>query len=370
MKINDKKIVCVHILNDYSGSPNVLLSTIQALSDRSIEVDLYTNQYTRGFLCEAPANKNIVFYKWSSNKYITFLNYTYSQASLFFKIIHRYRKVADDTIIYINTIMPFGAALAGKLIGAKIIYHVHETSISPLLLKRILIYIQSRAANLSIYVSDYLLKTEGHSKQKCIRVYNALNTDFMNNVTRVKDLYNNNGKFNVLMPCSLKSYKGIYELLKIASMMKKRDSITFTLVLNASIDETNSFINNNYIPTNMKVFPEQSSMSKFYRNASLLINLSIVDQWIETFGLTVLEGMAYGLPCIVPPRGGPSELIEHNINGYLVDSRENELVVKYIDKIERDTTLWKSMSNTSFERSKKFTANSYSKDISSAITKL
>jgi len=33
---------------------------------------------------------------------------------------------------------------------------------------------------------------------------------------------------------------------------------------------------------------------------------------VETFGLTILEGMTYKLPAIVPPVGGVIELVEEN----------------------------------------------------------
>ena len=49
---------------------------------------------------------------------------TWLFAKLFFKINSR------DTV-YINTLLPFGAALAAKLRGCKVVYHVHEVSVKP-----------------------------------------------------------------------------------------------------------------------------------------------------------------------------------------------------------------------------------------------
>ena len=42
---------------------------------------------------------------------------------------------------------------------------------------------------------------------------------------------------------------------------------------------------------------------------------------VETFGLTILEGMAYGLPALIPPVGGITELVEHGRSGYWTNSR-------------------------------------------------
>lgn len=60
----------------------------------------------------------------------------------------------------------------------------------------------------------------------------------------------------------------------------------------------------------------------FYQEASIILNLSDVNLWVETFGLTILEGMAYQLPAIVPPVGGVIELVEENKNGFLIDSKD------------------------------------------------
>jgi glycosyltransferase involved in cell wall biosynthesis len=40
----------------------------------------------------------------------------------------------------------------------------------------------------------------------------------------------------------------------------------------------------------------------------------------EPFGLSVVEAMACGTPVIAPPRGSMPELIEHGVNGFLVNS--------------------------------------------------
>ena len=45
-----KKIVCFHLLNDYSGSPKVLNLILKGLSMKGYEIDLVTSRNT-GILC-------------------------------------------------------------------------------------------------------------------------------------------------------------------------------------------------------------------------------------------------------------------------------------------------------------------------------
>lgn len=86
----------------------------------------------------------------------------------------------------------------------------------------------------------------------------------------------------------------------------------------------------------------------------MIVNLSIPSQIIETFGLTILEGMSYGLPCIVPPVGGVTELVCEGVNGYKVDSRETEELVNKIKLILEDDEKYKKMSNEAIKISKNF----------------
>ncbi len=358
-----KKVVCVHLLNDYSGSPNILLNTTKALNNSLIDVDLLTNQYGSGFLDGSPANKKTILYKWSSNKLLTLLFYFISQIHMFFKIIFLYRNNSKNVIIFVNTIMPFGAALAGKVIGSKVIYHVHEISIRPLLLKNFLKFIQCSTADLSLYVSSHLMKNECCASAHSERVYNSLSPEFISKVNRVESSLDEYGNFNVLMACSLKEYKGVYEFIRIAEILTKHSNIRFTLILNAAGKDIDEFMANNKIPDNVAVLGSQSSMNSFYQSTSLLMNLSIVDQCVETFGMTLLEAMSYGLPCIAPPAGGPTELVEHEVNGYLVDSRENERVAAHIKALAQDEELWKSMSNYAYKKATKFNFADFSKSV-------
>ncbi len=58
--------------------------------------------------------------------------------------------------------------------------------------------------------------------------------------------------------------------------------------------------------------PEEK-LASLYRDASVLVCPS----WFETFGLSVLEGMLYGLPVAATRCGGVPELIEHGRTGLL-----------------------------------------------------
>jgi glycosyltransferase involved in cell wall biosynthesis len=65
----------------------------------------------------------------------------------------------------------------------------------------------------------------------------------------------------------------------------------------------------------------------YYGLASFFIHVSTVEQW----GLVVNEAMAAGLPVVVSRGcGSAHELVVNNINGYVVDPRDEQMLAEHI----------------------------------------
>lgn len=47
---------------------------------------------------------------------------------------------------------------------------------------------------------------------------------------------------------------------------------------------------------------------------------------VETFGMTILEAMAYGIPAIVLNVGEPMEIVSDGYNGYCIDVSDVDVV--------------------------------------------
>lgn len=327
-----KKIVCIHLLNDYSGSPLILSLVIKGLLRSGHVVDLVTSEGKDGFLSNLNVNYRYFNYGFHQNKWIRLFRYFKSQLDLFF-IILSYRR--QNVHLYINTLLPFGAALAGKLTGKKITYHLHESYIQPAILKKSLKWVASHCAESAIYVSHYLMKAEQLPGVKNTVIYNALPNEFTERANN--DLYMQpKNNFIVLMISSLKGYKGINEFVKLAVKIRE---LKFELVLNATPKEITSHFSDTEIPKNLIIYPVQKDVHSFYQRASLVVNLSNPGQCVETFGMTLLEGMCYGLPVIGPPVGGPAEVVMDGINGFSIDSRNIDKVAQTIRDIYCDKAL-------------------------------
>ncbi|MDE3251011.1 MAG: glycosyltransferase family 4 protein [Bacteroidota bacterium] len=356
-----KHIIFVHLLNDYSGSPLILSQVLQLPQVAACDRTLYTSGRGKsGFLSNiAGVEYQYFWYQWASNPWLRLINYTISQILLFFKMLRYWRK---DATIYVNTLLPFGAALAGKLMGKTVIYHVHETSMRPALLKKFLRAVARFTATKIIHVSKYLAATEAFPGVSNEVVYNTISPQFAEAAKQNPDAGEH--PFRVLMLCSLKRYKGVDEFVSIARRMP---GISFELVLNASESEIANWPSLLLPPLNLQVYPAQRNVHPFYQRASLLVNLSHPDEWIETFGMTVLEGMHYRLPAIVPPTGGIAELVDHGVNGYLADYRDLQTITSYISSLANDNALYAQMSTATVEKAAAFGHEPFAKSITQCL---
>jgi glycosyltransferase involved in cell wall biosynthesis len=85
----------------------------------------------------------------------------------------------------------------------------------------------------------------------------------------------------------------------------------------------------------------------------------------EGLGLTILEGMSQGLPIISTKCGGPEEIINDGINGYLVDySNDEDIVNQFVEKIKlliKNPEIYEKISKNNIEKAKEWTIERFSK---------
>lgn len=355
-----KKIVFFHLLNDRSGSPKVLSQVVSVAQNGGYTTELYVGGTGEGFLSDVRGPVSRFWYRRFNNKYFTLVSYSFSQVDLFFKLF-KYRK--QDVVFYINTLLPFGAAVAGFLLGKKVVYHIHETSITPRALKTFLRAVVRYTSKKNIFVSNFMAVTESVASVPQVTIYNALNSDFSAQASKHTYLPRYDGCFQVLMVCSLKAYKGVFEFLEVATLLEASADIKFTLVLNASALEIEKFFVETKVPANVKLFGTTADVSSFYATSNILLNLSKPESWVETFGLTILEAMAFGIPCIVPPVGGPVELIEHEKQGYLFASDRTDEIAKKILFLSKSPEHCLAFSREAKIKSKQFSQQKFELDI-------
>lgn len=348
-----KKIAAFHLYNDFSGSPKALKTVLEGLLEKGCQVDLITSE--GGVLDDLTGHPGLVRrtcgYSFSENRFKTSVRFVWVQMKMFFMALKYLPE--KDIVFYINTLMPFGAALAGRMTGKKVIYHYHENAqvkggMYPFLC-RVMQILANRIVCVSAYQRSFLKR-----KNDIYVVPNALDRDFINKLNPDPDAAFD--RKSVLMLSSLKQYKGITEYFRLAEM---NPHLSFVIVFNDTRDNIDSFLktNNIVVPDNIRCHPRQLDVTVFYNAASVVLNLSKKDHFVETFGLTALEAMSAGLPVIVPTVGGIAELVTDGVNGYQVDVEHLDKISRLLNNVLSDRELYKNLSSGALNASRNFSAS-------------
>tara|TARA_Y100001935_G_scaffold255665_1_gene271058 strand:+ start:12482 stop:13573 length:1092 start_codon:yes stop_codon:yes gene_type:complete len=337
----NKKIVFIHQLNNFSGSPLVLSHVIKVAKKHFESIDLITNGHD-GFLKEENCKIKILPYKRFDFKFLTLFSFFIYQLRLII-LLFNYRK--DNVIFYVNTLMPFSAGIVGFILGNKTIFHHHEASVNNFI-KFIAKKIISISSYKNIFVSNFLFEQENIKSIKSEVIYNTLSNEFAKKALSTPFIIDE--KIYVLMLCSLRKYKGVDSFIEISKLCSKYPLIQFELVVDANSNQIKKYFGNIDDLKNLKIYSgSKTKIHNHFKKANILLNLSDKNKWIETFGMTILEGMAYGIPSITPEVGGPIELVEDHINGFNIDSFKVEKISSTIIRLYKNPNELKQLSDAS-----------------------
>lgn len=364
--MNNDKYYVVHLLDDYSGSPKVLVSLLETLEKHNYCFDIYVGKGSEGFISNRFKQCKYFFYKRSEYKLLTLLSYLVSQIHLFFKLINLFYKERSvkNKIVIVNTILPFGAALAAKASDVKVIYYIHETSIKPFILKKILLKIVEITCDKTIFVSEFILKDLHLNIRNQAVIYNPLPIEYSLIHLEQEDFHKKWLDRKILMACSLKDYKGIPEFIELACALRDH---AFILVVNDTLENSNIYFSRFNLPENLHIELRPRNLVELYIKSFLVVNLSDKDRWIETFGLTLLEGMSSYTPVICPIVGGPIEVVRNNKDGFHIDAKSQNILIEKIKILSSDYNTWYQFSNSAKERSGCFSLTDYEKSIQSNL---
>ncbi len=97
-------------------------------------------------------------------------------------------------------------------------------------------------------------------------------------------------------------------------------------------------------------FQERERVVQELKAAKALIFPS---EWLETFGMTIVEAFSTGTPAIAAKIGGAEQLVQDGINGFLYTPGQHEALVAKVKQIEQDENLRKKLGKNarlSFEK--------------------
>tara|TARA_B100000900_G_C20531764_1_gene696643 strand:- start:496 stop:1368 length:873 start_codon:yes stop_codon:yes gene_type:complete len=185
------------------------------------------------------------------------------------------------------------------------------------------------------------LKSEGVKNEKLIRIYNGIKsknkTTFplsnKNKIFKTKEI------INLVVVSNLIKYKGHEDLIKAMSIIKNQIKYKWKLFfvgrddgIKHSLEYLARDLN---ISKNLKFLGLIEDTNSIWSNA----DISIIPSHEEGFSNSLIEGMSFGLPCIVTNVGGNTEAINNGINGLVVKSKSPKDLSVAILKLINDQKL-------------------------------
>lgn len=338
-------MIFVHLFNDRSGSPRVLASVIEVLSDP--ERDLLCVANGDGILESSPIPRRHYRYRRRNNRTLTLVEYIISQLALFILLLRVTRNRPSNEPIYVNTAYPFAAALFGKWFGREVIYHLHEISITPSLLRRFLWAVVKLTATEVRLVSEHQKRCTNLDHKNVRVIHNAVARKLGEKANETCHQGGNAGgqggvePFRVLMLSTMRDYKGVPEFFELAKQFESNDQYTFELVANDDRDSVTRYLSTMMpLPSNVVISERSDDLAPMYERASVVLNLSRHNEWVETFGLTILEAMSFSVPVIAPPVGGPVEILGSELKDFLVHGYDLDGLVGLIERLREDQQLY------------------------------
>lgn len=342
------RIVFIHLLNNYSGSPKVLSVLLRELAAKNEYRLKVLTSSGPGFLSDiAGVEYAGDGYRFFRNRILRLASWCWAQTRLFFTILGMSGR---NTLFYVNTIMPIGAVWACRITGKRMVYHVHENMRQSKPLYGVCRRTYALCNRKTIFVSRYLENSAVNFRDSKV-IYNSLDREFCEAATVCRHTGKMEAGRTVLMVASLKRYKGVYEFAELA---KRFADFPFVLVVSAEPHEVKRFTDEVRASENLTVYPLQTNLHPFYRQARVVMQLSHPEECVETFGLTILEAMTYGVPVIGPNAGGPAEIIRHGVDGFLVNPLDLDEVSRRLKVLLTDEARYEQFVRNAGTRASEF----------------
>ncbi len=222
-------------------------------------------------------------------------------------------------IVYTNTSVVFPGGITAKFLGKKSIWHVREI-INNNFERKIVSLIVNLFSDIIIANSKATGDAITDNKQKIRIVYNAVEST---PEELIRNRYNIENEIVIGMAGRINRWKGQKLFVDNAErVLQKVDNVKFAIAGDVYtgedyiLEDLKNYIQEKNITNKIEFLGQVEDMNEFYNNIDIFILPSIQP---EPFGLVVIEAMDREIPVIATNHGGPTEIIENEKDGYLVD---------------------------------------------------
>ena len=266
--------------------------------------------------------------------------------------------------------------ISAKICKVKSVWHIRE-----IIKSKYERFIVSKIVNI---FSDYIIANSkataeaiSKNKDKVKVVYNAIDIEKNSGLEDIDEVYKevaativkSNNKIKIGMAGRINRWKGQKLFVDMAKLVsEENDNVEFLIAGDVYkgedyiLDDLKGYILESGVKEKIGLLGQVDNMSNFYKKLDIFVLPSIQP---EPFGLVVIEAMNNKLPVVATNHGGPVEIIDNNIDGFLVDYKDAREMAQVVNKLIKDKELRNYIAANAEKKVKeKFNVSRYVDEIS------
>lgn len=333
-------------------------------------VDMVRAAFNNGYnvIAVLPSAENIAYIESLKPccSRIYFVNDTWWQQGISYssEVIVQYQKIfkaENIALVHINTMVQHNIYEAAHLANIPVITHVRELLSADSALRNSLCTSSKAGYMRIVEKSDVIIANSEKTKQEIVdSVSIDMNaTPSVEVVPNVFDApeapsHSSTRKSGEVVRFGLVSSniakKGVADAVRLADTLESQGEVNAEIVLIGPKTDLISKLETeqlNGLHTLVKYIGYIERPQDIYDKLDVVLNLS---HFAESFGRTVLEGMAFGKPTLCYDNGALSELVGHDETGFLVPFGDHASLVKFALKLIHDKALYKRLSEHSIRK--------------------
>jgi glycosyltransferase involved in cell wall biosynthesis len=196
---------------------------------------------------------------------------------------------------------------------------------------------------------------KNYKRKKPVHViYNGINMEKTESMKEIKEV---NKEIKLIASGGMKAIKGIENMVELVEFINsQKGEIKVKLYIYGAYDDELYYekIMNKIKERNDICYGGIISKEKLYEEytkSHFTLSLSRLD----SFNMSVLEGMSYGTPPVLNHKVGAKEIIEHKVDGFIVDEKTLEKLYEFFEEIYINPEKYSIMKRKCFEKAEKYT---------------
>lgn len=267
-------------------------------------------------------------------------------------LVHANHYITPDRVVF----------LASFITGRKIISHNRGYYAPDLIDVKISKYIDQ-----IICMSDYsksVYTNNGISEKKCKTIYDGIDPEFY--------VPSNIKTSEIIIGCfgRLDGWKGQQTLIDAAEIIVRTNQNIKFLIVGSGPDENRlkKSVKEKELENHIEFTGYITNVRDYMNKCSVIVHTSIDP---EPFGMVIIEAMALEKPVIATNIGGPLEIIDHEIDGFLIPPQKPSILANSIFKLIDDTNLLTQVGKKAREKvNTKFHVKKYAREIENLYEKI